>query len=148
MIIFFLYCWSFSSLVTTKKLTKTSTFSIPITIPTYQHQHTTYHIPTYHIPTYHIHITYPYPHTMYHVPHITTNISTYHISHSTHPHTNISHSTYHIPYTTIYLTPCYLYYLGFFYCPNFFVCQYSIILPKIYIIIRIQNYFVKLKSPN
>ncbi len=125
MIIFFLYCWSFSSLVTTKKLTKTSTFSIPITIPTYQHQHTTYHIPTYHIPTYHIHITYPYPHTMYHVPHITTNISTYHISHSTHPHTNISRATFHIPratyqHTIIYLTPYYLYYLGFFLLPQFF----------------------------
>jgi hypothetical protein len=108
-----------------KKLTKTSTFSIPITIPTYQRQHTTYHISTYQ------HITYPH-----------INISHTHISHTTYQHItfHIPHTTYQ--HTTIYFIPYYFYCLCvflIFYCPNFCVCQYSIILPKNYTILKFKN---------
>jgi hypothetical protein len=147
----------------TKKLAKTSTYSIPISIPTYHisiftYQHITYHIPrtTYpctHIPT--------YQHITYHISH--THIPTYHISHmhipsyqhTTHniPHTAFPITTFHIPK---YHIPTYhhvlhsilsLLFMDFFYCPNFCVYQYSIILPK-NTIIKIQKYFVKLKSLN
>jgi hypothetical protein len=105
--------WPFFSLLLIfdfyQKIDQKSTFSIPITIPTY-------HIS---IPTY---------------------------QHITYPHTNIPHTTYQ--HTTIYLIPYYLYCLEFVFCPNFCVCQYSIILPKNYTIIKIQKYFVKLKFPN
>jgi len=106
--------WSYFFLITDflvhfwllpKNLTITSTFSIPITIPTYQHQHTTYQHITYHVPTYHI------PHSTYH-------ILTYH----------------HILHSILFLL-----FMRFFYYPNFCVCQYSIILPKIYTILELKS---------
>jgi hypothetical protein len=85
----------------------------------YHHTNTTYQ-----------HIAYPYPHTTLNLPHIT-----YHV-----PYTHISHTTFHIP---TYHIPTYhhphsilsLLLRVFFYCFNFCVCRYSIILPKNYTII-------------
>ncbi len=123
---------------------KTSTIATPITIPTYQHQDTTYHIQTYHISTYHISHTH-ISHIHTHIPH--THITTYHIPTYQHITYHIPHITYHI-YTTYQHIPhsiLSLLFKGFFYCPNFCVCQYSIILSKNYTIIIIQKYFCEIE---
>jgi hypothetical protein len=159
MIILFRYCWFFSSFLTfTKNLTKIPHFQylspyqhININIPhsTYSHiniSHTTFHKPhsTYSHTTFHL------PRTTYHIP--TYQYTTYHILHITYPHAHIltyQHITYHIPtYHHIPHSILSLLFRGFFYCPNFCVFQYSIILPKNYTIIKIQKYFVKLNSTN
>jgi hypothetical protein len=118
---FFLIADFFGSFFTfTKKLKKHPHFQY---LSPYQHiiiniPHTIYHIS---------HIT--YPHIIYHISHIHMSNITFHIPHTTYQHiTNISYTTFHIP--------------------NIYVCQYSIILPKNYTIIKIQKYFVKLKFPN
>jgi hypothetical protein len=102
---------------------------INIKIPHTTYKHITYQHITYPHYTY-PHITYSYPHSTYHIP--THQHITYHIPHTTYQH---------IPHSILSLL-----FRGFFYCPNFCVCQYSIILSKNYTIIIIQKYFCEIEG--